>query len=52
MTELRAMAIIAIPDAGEVFSEGCLAGQPLCVAAATAMTDRCGSPEACPTKIE
>ena len=32
-------AIVAILDAGEFFGEGCLAGQPLCIATATAMMD-------------
>jgi CRP-like cAMP-binding protein len=32
-------AIVAILDAGEFFGEGCLAGQPLRIASATAMTD-------------
>jgi CRP/FNR family cyclic AMP-dependent transcriptional regulator len=32
-------AIVAILDAGEFFGEGCLAGQSLCIATATAMTD-------------
>ena len=32
-------AIVAILDAGDFFGEGCLAGQPLRVATATAMTD-------------
>ena len=32
-------AIVAILDAGEFFGEGCLAGQPLRMATATAMTD-------------
>ena len=32
-------AIVAILDGGEFFGEGCLAGQPLCIATATAMTD-------------
>ena len=32
-------AIVAILDAGEFFGEGCLAGQPLRMATAVAMTD-------------
>jgi CRP/FNR family cyclic AMP-dependent transcriptional regulator len=32
-------AIVAILDAGDFFGEGCLAGQPLRIASATAMTD-------------
>jgi CRP-like cAMP-binding protein len=32
-------AIVAILDAGEFFGEGCLAGQPLRIASATALTD-------------
>jgi CRP-like cAMP-binding protein len=32
-------AIVAILDAGEFFGEGCLAGQPLRIASAAAMTD-------------
>ena len=32
-------AIVAILDAGDFFGEGCLAGQPLRMATATAMTD-------------
>ena len=32
-------AIVAFLDAGEFFGEGCLAGQPLRIASATAMTD-------------
>ena len=32
-------AIVAILDAGEFFGEGCLAGQPLRIATASAMTD-------------
>ncbi|HVA01275.1 MAG TPA: cyclic nucleotide-binding domain-containing protein, partial [Terriglobia bacterium] len=32
-------AIVAILGAGEFFGEGCLAGQPLCVSTATAVTD-------------
>jgi CRP/FNR family transcriptional regulator, cyclic AMP receptor protein len=32
-------AIVAILDRGEFFGEGCLAGQPLCIATATTMTD-------------
>ena len=32
-------AIVGLPDDGEFFGEGCLAGQPLRIATATALTD-------------